>query len=271
MFGMIPKAIWSRLMPADDSNAIPQNANGLFIEWPDGTRGILETGCGDPAKLSDKEKRIHGIADEWPLAKAFEDQGWTAEDIDVVLLTHLHWDHAGGLTDAEGNPRFPKARHFVHRSEWDDATGGDPLLFRAYPKEIIEPLKSLDWQFVEDQDPFLPGVTAILTGGHTRGHLAYLFEDDALQLDHPAVEIAPRALLFAGDACPTQHHLRMVFHPAYDLYPLQTRAWKREWLNRCAEEEIPVFFSHDPECFGGQLAADPVAEMVIQHVYPISE
>ena len=267
MFGLVPKPIWSKLIEPDARNGIPQHAHALLVELADGRRVLIDTGCGPAERFSEKEQAIHGLGPGWPLMEALQGVGLSPEDIDLLLLTHLHWDHAGGATDAAGNPAFPNARLIVHRREWTDANSGDPLLYKSYPAEMIDPLHAYkDPLFIEDDETeILPGITAIRSGGHTQGHCVFLLESEALEIKHPdAGTLGPR-LLFAGDVCPTASHLRLVFQAAYDTYPLDTRRWKRTWLPRCAAENIPIFFCHDPQLSGATIATDERKEFVVVH------
>lgn len=273
MFGLVPKPIWNKLIPADDRNGIPQNANVLLVELDDGRKGLLDTGCGDPSSFSEKELARHGLARDWPLLEALESRGLTPAAIDFVALTHLHWDHAGGVGVVARNNAaawtFPNAIHYVHEQEWADATSGDPLLHKSYPTETLAPLQQLPKEqrvLISDNQPeILPGLRMIRSGGHTRGHCVVHLEYDGITLNHPdAASFGPlRHLIFPGDACPTQHHLRMVFQTAYDTHPLDTRRWKREWLPRAARDGIALFFDHDPDTCAARIRADERKEYVV--------
>ncbi|MFT5497784.1 MAG: glyoxylase-like metal-dependent hydrolase (beta-lactamase superfamily II) [Kiritimatiellia bacterium] len=258
MFGLVPKPIWSKLIEPDEHNRIPQNANALLVELDDGRRALIDSGCGPAERYSEKERQIHGLGPGWPLMEALTQRGLTPADIDVLILSHLHWDHAGGAATAEGHPAFPNAQLIVHEQEWSDAIGGDPLLYKAYPKETIAPLQGYSNRLLVSGDEvcIAPGITSIRTGGHTQGHCAFLLESDQLSIMHPEAEGLGGRVLFAADVCPTTSHLRLVFQAAYDTYPLDTRRWKQQWLPRCAAEHIPIFFCHDPRFAGATIFAD---------------
>lgn len=273
MFGLVPKPIWANCIPPNDRNGIPQNANVLLVELNDGRLGLLDTGCGDPTLFSDKELGLHGMTRDWPLMDALRQLGHAPEAIDFVILTHLHWDHAGGIglvsSDGDVSWTFPNAVHYAHEQEWTDATSGDPLLYKSYPADTLAPLKQLPadhLHLVQDAQPnILPGIRMLRSSGHTRGHCVIHLEDDALHIRHPSAETfgEVRHLMFTGDVCPTQHHLRMVFQTAYDTYPLDTRRWKREWLPRAARENTAIFFDHDPTAFAAKIQADERKEFVV--------
>lgn len=266
MFGLVPKPLWNRLIDCDEHNRIPQRALSLLIETDDGKRGLLETGCGDPAWFSPRERQLHHLETHWHLPRSLERLGLGFDDIDFVLLSHAHWDHAGGLTDPRGTPTFPNADIFLRAAEIDCATGGDPLLYKSYPPKIQQAFADLGHRIypVPDDDPeVFPGIYLLPAPGHTRGQACVFFTRPRLAgHDRP-----PPAALFTGDNCPTRHHLRMVFQSAYDTYPLQTRAWKRTWWPRCAEENLLLLFTHDPDVDGAWIQTDPKKEYQLTDTY----
>ena len=274
MFGLVPKPIWSRLIPADESNAIPQNANCLLIELQDGRKGLVDTGCGNPAWFSEKQRRIHDLDDSWLLMEALHANHLVPEEIDFVVLTHMHWDHVGGIgrMSEDGSPSltFPNAQHFVHTAEWRDAVAKDPLLGNSYLEDTFAALKATQHTnliLVTDAAPdILPGVRMARSSGHTYGHCVVVLSDDQLRLNHPDVHTLGRTdtLIFVGDACPTSSHLRLVFQTAYDTFPLDTRKWKRETFPEISKEGYVIMFGHDPMLFGATIQPDPKQEFVVQ-------
>ncbi len=266
MFGLVPKGIWSRMVEADEQNRIRQRAISLLIETEDGKRGLVETGCGDPVWFSDREREMSGLEEEWLLRQSLAEQNLGFEDIDFILLSHAHWDHAGGLTDPEGNPVFPNAEIFLRAAEVECATGGDPLLYKSYPPKIQAAFEQIGDRIfpVPDEDPeVLPGIYLLPAEGHTEGQACISFTRPTLS----GCDREVAAAIFTGDNCPTQHHLRMVFQSAYDTYPLKTRAWKRTWFPRCAEEDLLLLFTHDAEAYGAWIQADPKKEYVVTDMY----
>lgn len=281
MFGLVPKAIWSKRLPPDDRNRIAQDAHSLLVELDDGRKGLVDTGCGNPLGFSERERELQGLSDRWFLMEALGALGLRPEDIDFVVLTHLHWDHSGGCGEilADGSTRltFPRAQHFVHVQEWDDATGGDPLLGKSYPASAVRPLADHQQDhlvLVTDAAPaILPGVRMARSGGHTRGHCVIVLQDaQGLALVHPdaARFRGVSALIFAGDVCPTQHHLRLVFQTAYDTFPLQTRRWKEEHLPAIAADQDLLLFDHDPDLFGACIAVDAKDEYRVTEILPVT-
>lgn len=276
-YGVVPKALWQKVSPPDAGNRIPHNVHAWLVTLADGRRGLLDLGCGPAEFLSEKERALAGLGPGWPLLDALARLGVAPEEIAFVAVTHLHWDHIGGasrwLPGGGRAPAFPNAQHFVTRQEWADATSGDPLFYKAYPQAVLTPLREHPelLRLVDDDAPdILPGVQLIRTGGHTRGHAMIRLQSDTLELVDERGGRGPvaRAAVLAGDICPTQHHLRLVFQLAYDTYPLDTRAWKRTWLPCFVAERTVLLFDHDTECFGATLLADEKKEFVLDAVWP---
>jgi len=256
MFGIVPKALWNNLIPADEHNRIAQRVNTLLIEWEDGRRALLDVGCGAPDKFSEKARKINGV-NEWPLMEQLKALNIAPDSITDLLLTHLHWDHIGGAVAANGQAVFPEATLHVHEMEWEDAHSKDPLLHKAYPPEVVDPLPDLyPLNLLTDQQAVpLPGIRFERTGGHTRGHCVIEVEGDLIwTVSHPEAQLNQlQKVVYTGDAVSTHHHLRMVFHPAYDLFPLQTRTWKHERLPELAQSETLLVYGHDAQMFGSRL------------------
>jgi glyoxylase-like metal-dependent hydrolase (beta-lactamase superfamily II) len=263
MFGLVPKPIWSRLIKPDENNRIKQDAHVLLVELDDGRKGLVDTGCGSADKFTEKEVELHGLGPGWPLLEQLENVGVTLDQIDFVVFSHLHWDHSGGAS--MGSPgsltlSFPNAEYFVHAQEWVDATSGDPLLYKSYPADAIEPLKKISAEKLNlvsaEKKEILPGITLTRSSGHTRGHSVVCLENaNGIELIHPEsmFMFPPRRIVFTGDVCPMRHNLRMVFQTSYDTYPLDTRKWKRSWLPEIAAEGTLIMFDHDPDLFGATI------------------
>jgi glyoxylase-like metal-dependent hydrolase (beta-lactamase superfamily II) len=235
--------------------------------------GLLDTGCGSPAWFSEKERKIHGLEENWALMLGLESAGVAPDHIQFVVHSHLHWDHAGGTAHVDDDDAlhitFPNAKHYAHRKEWDDATSGDPLLHRAYPDYTIQPLLRMAESHItlieEDDAEVLPGIRMRRSGGHTHGHCAIELTDDVLEINHASAHEVPplTKAVYAGDVCPMQHNMRIAYGISYDLYPLETRVWKRSELPDIAAAGSLLLYIHDPDSFGGIIVPDERKEFVL--------
>jgi glyoxylase-like metal-dependent hydrolase (beta-lactamase superfamily II) len=271
MFGLVPRTIWQQFLVPDEFNRIPQNMNTWLIETDDGEFGLLDVGCGNPSWMSDKQRQIAGVDPCWHLQGALRTHGIDMTDIGFIALTHLHWDHAGAigrvLDDGGVEHTFPNADVFICDDEWQLATSGDPLLFRAYPSATIAPIEALPENrrhcLAATESIIRPGIRFAHTGGHTGGHCAIVFDEGSYEICHPEIAIlgSTRRAVYAGDVCPSQHHLRLVYHTAYDTYPMQTRQWKRTHLPLMAEQQDVLLFDHDVESIAATLQAHPQLEI----------
>lgn len=261
MFGIIPKALWSRLYPADEHNRIHLACNSLLVEpRGSGRRIIVETGPG--AKFSEKEQRLYGIdpsrwllpslrlSDQsaaggvpggWPPALgARPPAGLDPGSITDVVLTHLHFDHAGGLTCVDGDERlqrtFPNAAVHVQRAEFDDARANHGIMTVTYREENFSPIDEAGlWRLHDGDAQIAPCVRVAPAPGHTRGQQAVFIEGTA------------RTLVYIGDVMPTRHHLGPAYNMAYDLYPLDNRATKERLLGWIADHAALLALDHDPD------------------------
>lgn len=239
MFGLIPKALWQRVCPADYLNRIPLACNCLLVEWPhvSGRRLIIETGHGP--KYGEKEQRIFDIDPEHWLLPTLHAAGIEPASITDVALTHLHFDHAGGLT-FEQNGRlqlsFPNARVHAQRHEVEDAVRNFGVMTATYRRENLQPVSDADaWRLLDGPEDVVPGVRCVPTPGHTRGHHSILIEGRA------------RTLLFGGDLMPTRHHVGAAYNMSYDLFPLDNRESKRRTLEWLTERRALLAIDHETD------------------------
>ncbi len=245
MFGVVPKGLWNRRFPSDENNLIAQDTNCLLAQR-DGRSFLIDTGYG--SKLSEKTRKIFRSQSGDPLVENLAQLGISPEEIDVVILSHLHFDHAGGATqNVEGQLRttFPNAEYVAQQAEWETATADLPELRGAYPQENLFPLKaSGQLRLIDGDVEIAPGIRSIVTGGHTAAHQVIIIEDDG----HSAI--------YLGDICPTTRHLPMMWCMAYDVDLLQTRRIKEELLARAVDENMVAVFDHDPDQAAAFLARD---------------
>jgi methylmalonyl-CoA epimerase len=240
LFGIVPKPLWEQKTPADERNRIRLAMRPLVVR---GARTmIIDAGLGD--KESEKFCDIYGVERARNLDHALASAGLAPDDIDIVLATHLHFDHAGGFTvrDAAGRlrPRFPRAQYIVRRGEWEDATHPHERNRATYLADNYVPLADAGvLQLVDDDQTIMPGVKVRRTGGHTMHHQMVL------------IESAGKAAAFVADLMPTTAHLGEAWIMGLDLYPMDTLAAKKAFLREAVDRETLVFFEHDPSIAAG--------------------
>lgn len=208
---------------------------------------IIDAGAGD--KENEKFRDIYGLDRSRHLDHTLAEAGLAPEDIDIVLATHLHFDHAGGFTVRDGGgrlrPRFPRAQYVVRRGEWEDATHPNARTRASYLLDNYVPLAEAGvLQLVDDDQTIMPGVRVRRTGGHTPHHQMVVIESGG------------RTAAFVADLIPTTAHVPDVWVMGYDLFPLDTMAAKREFAKEAIEKKILVFFEHDPMIAAGYLTEE---------------
>ena len=241
MFGIVPRVIWSRLIAPDERNRIPMGTNVLLIRTPEANI-LVDTGIGDI--WNEKFRDIYAIRPFDPL----RDTGLRPEEIDIVILTHLHFDHTGGSVVREGEtyrPRYPNATYFVHALEWEDATHPNERTRASYVPETFQPLMEAGkLRLNDDYLEVVPGVRIQRTGGHTRGHQIVWIESEG-QLG-----------VFLADITPMIHHVPYPYIMGYDLFPLDTLRVRKEIYPVILKRKAVVFFEHDREPKVGTLGLD---------------
>jgi glyoxylase-like metal-dependent hydrolase (beta-lactamase superfamily II) len=242
MFGVVPKPLWSRVAAPDDRNRIRMGMRPLVVLGA--STMIIDAGVG--LKMDAKSAEIYGFDRAGSLDASLADAGLAPRDIDLVLASHLHFDHAGGFTarDPQGRvtPRFPRARYVARRGEWEDATHPHERNRASYFAENYVPLDEAGvLDLVDDDVEVMPGVRVRRTGGHTMHHHIVMIESQG------------RTAVFVADLIPTVAHVPLAWIMGYDLYPMDTLAFKREFLREALEGEYLLFFEHDPEIEAGYL------------------
>jgi len=245
MFGVVPKPLWEKRAPADERNRIRMAMRPLLVKGQH--LMIVDAGAGD--KMEPKLQEIYAFDRRESLDVTMTRAGVRAEDIEIVLASHLHFDHAGGFTkkDASGAivPRFPRARYVASRGEYDDATHPHERNRASYFAENFVPLDHAGvLDFWDADGEIVPGVRVRRTGGHTQWHhIVY-------------IESSGQTAVFAADLIPTTAHVDAPWIMAYDLYPMETLAFKRAFLREAIDREYIIFFEHDPSIAAGYIRQD---------------
>ncbi len=239
-FGVVPRPLWSRMVETDERGRILCRLNLLLIE-ADGRRVLVETGTG--VRMTEKDRDIKGVEAGDPV-EALRAVGEDPATIDFVVVSHLHYDHAGGMVDAEGRPAFPNARYIVQRDEVEAARGDELRLQGIMEAEQIELVRGArQLAEVNGDVELVPGVSVLRTGGHTRGSQAVLI--GTATSGGRAGDPRERAVFF-GDLIPTRWQLPIRWTSAYDDYPIAAVESRNELVRRAADEGWWCYFTHDP-------------------------
>lgn len=246
MFGPVPKRVWSRAYPCDPDNLVTLAARPLLLETRHGWM-LVDGGFGH--HLDERQRRLYNVSRAGRLAESLAEAGVAPAQVEWVVLTHLHLDHASGLV-AEGSdgrlrPLFPRARHVVQAIEVGEMASPHERERHAYEQRSWRPL--VESGLVEQVDgtrELAPGVEVFLTGGHSRGHQGLLLRSDG------------GVVLHLGDVLPTAAHLRPLWVSALDDFPLDSIEVKRRWLGRAIEGSWWIAFYHDHRVLAGRCGAD---------------
>ncbi len=236
MFGVVPKTLWSKQVEVDERNRIEMETNCLLVR--DESKTILiESGIG--YGFSRKERDIYGMEKSSNILESLKNKGVDPGDIDMVFLTHLHFDHAGGVVkmDNQGKPApvFPNAKHVIQRREWEDAINNFGIMKSSYNPEKLKVLEECGaLQLVEGDCEPVPGIKCMKTPGHNRGHQIITVESNG------------QTILFCGDLIPCSSHLKISWIAAYDLFPYDISVEKRDILESAVKGDWLLVFYHDP-------------------------
>lgn len=247
MFGTVPKVLWEKSNPPDEKNRIPMEARALLLKSPD-RKIVIDTGNGGDfvlkygEKLGSKFAELYNIDGSGPtLEKSLRSYGVEFSDVTDVILTHLHFDHAGGATkevDGKLAPTFPKAKYYVQKANLDTAQKPNLRERASYYPANFQPL--IDAGQLEvlfgDVEELLPGVSVHVSHGHTQGQQIVKVTDGT------------KTLLYCADVVPTSSHVRIPWLMGYDLNPVLLMEEKEKFLTPAADEGWYLFFEHDPYC-----------------------
>ena len=233
MFGVVPKTMWSKLVEADADNRIGMQTNCLLLDNGK-TKVLVETGYGD--KWTDKERGFWDLQ-ERTVVDALREIGCTPEQIDLVVVTHLHFDHAAALTrlDGDGNTvsTFPVATIVAQRQEWEDALANKSTMSKTYLRSHLDPVAD-QMQTPDGEHEILPGLSVMPMPGHTWGQHAVRFDDGA------------GIVCFPGDVMPTVNHVGPAFSMGYDVLPYVNKQQKAQLLDRASREDWRLVLDHEP-------------------------
>ncbi|MCP4713549.1 MAG: MBL fold metallo-hydrolase [Deltaproteobacteria bacterium] len=241
MFGIVPKALWNKKTPADECNRINMAARSLLIRGQSRTI-LVDAGCGN--KMNDKLTSIYGINTPTP-DSVLAPEGLCCGDITDVILTHLHFDHAGGSTTIKNGrpvPTFPRATYHIQKTQWEHACRPGAHDTGSYITDDFLPLQEHGViNLIDGNSTLFDQIELITTNGHTPAQ------------QHPLIKGVETSLFFCGDLFPTAAHLPAAWHMAYDVRPLEIVNEKNRIAARAADQNWLLFFEHDPD-----IAAAPI-------------
>jgi glyoxylase-like metal-dependent hydrolase (beta-lactamase superfamily II) len=246
LLGPVPWVLWGDLVAdeVDDKRRLLQALNCLLIETPAG-RVLVETGIGD--RVDAKTRAMRGYEGPW-IAPALETAGFTTESVAFVAMSHLHFDHAGGLLRADGERAFPNARIVAQRAEWEVALGDNPRLVASYVQPELTLVR--DWGaegWADGETELLPGVSVVPTGGHSAGHQAVIVRGTGERA---------QTLVFFGDLFMRPWAANPRWVTAFDDFPLDSVARKAELFGQAADEGWLIVLSHEARHPIGRLVRD---------------
>ena len=256
MFGVVPKPLWAQRIPADERNRIPLALRCLLVETPDALV-LIDNGVGN--KENDRFRDIYGIenaGEPTRLEDGLRAAGFEPDDIDIMLDTHLHFDHAGGNTfiddDGQIQLSFPRARYLVQKGEFEFAHLRNERIQASYLPHNFDPVHAAGkFEFLEGNQQVIPGISVLRTPGHTPHHQSVLIQSE----DETAV--------FLADVVPTSAHVPLPWIMAYDVEPLVTLESKRALWPRARAENWLLVFEHDPVVAWGRLDAAQTKPVVV--------
>jgi glyoxylase-like metal-dependent hydrolase (beta-lactamase superfamily II) len=246
LFGPVPWVLWGGLVTdeVDDKRRLLQALNCLLIETPSG-RALVETGIGE--RVDEKTRAMRDYEGPW-IASALENAGFLPESVNVVAMSHLHFDHAGGLLRADGSRAFPHAKIVAQKAEWEVALGDNPRLVASYVQpelRLVETLGKQGW--ADGEEEVMPGVSVVPTGGHSAGHQAVIVRGTG---------DGARTLAFFGDLLMRPWAANPRWVTAFDDFPLDSVARKAELFAQAVEEDWIVVLSHEARRPVGRLVVD---------------
>jgi glyoxylase-like metal-dependent hydrolase (beta-lactamase superfamily II) len=251
-FGVVPKVLWSRKVEADENNYVSAGLNSLLIRTGEKTV-LVETGMGN--KLSERMVKIYGQPAQ--LLKNLAAGGATPEDIDIVINSHLHFDHCGWNTvrhkDGKIVPTFPRAKYFAPAGEWEYARHPSERDAISYLKDNYDPLvASGQMTLLKGGEEIVPGISVKSFPGHTASMQGVMIQSGG------------RVACYISDLIPTSAHIDLAWGMAFDLYPLQTIESKKRYYAVSIPERWLTIFTHDPRTPWGYVEKDGLGKMTVR-------
>jgi glyoxylase-like metal-dependent hydrolase (beta-lactamase superfamily II) len=246
LFGPVPRILWDRFVTdeIDDDHRLLQALNCLLIETQSG-RVLVETGIGE--RVSDKVRDMRRYEGS-PIVPALRTAGFDPASVDVVAMSHLHFDHAGGLLLSDGSKAFPRATIVAQRAEWEIALGDNPRLVASYDQPEVRLVRAWGAEgWADGEREVLPGVSVVPTGGHSAGHQAVVVRGTG-----PGA----RTLAFFGDLCMRPWAANPRWVTSFDDFPLDSVAVKGSLFAQAASEDWIVVLSHEAVTPIGRLLPD---------------
>ena len=244
-FGIVPKVIWSNLVTPDELNRVKLNSNPLLVKT-DKHNVLIDPGLGN--KYSVKQKKIFKISYEPSIEKCLNEIGMTADDIDIVVATHLHFDHVGGCTKIENEkivPTYKNAIHYFQKNEWEDATHPNQRTKGTYYLENYVPLMEAGLvKLVEGNVEIISGISVEVTGGHTKYHQIVFAKSKG------------ETAVYFGGILSAVTHIKIPYTMGFDLYPVDIMKKRQELYQRAIKENWLVCLEHDPENRAGYFKFD---------------
>ncbi|HEV2468895.1 MAG TPA: MBL fold metallo-hydrolase [Candidatus Sulfotelmatobacter sp.] len=259
-FGVIPKIMWSRKMSADDQNRVTSGLNSLLVRTGKQTV-LIETGIGN--KLSDRMIKFYGQPAE--LLNNLSAAGIAPDDIDIVINSHLHFDHCGWNTirDKTGKivPTFPRAKYYAPEGEWQYARNPSERDSISFISDNYDPLVATgQMTLLKGGEEIVPGIRVQTFRGHTAHMLGIVVQSPG------ATPRGPSTACYISDLIPTSAHVDLTWGMGFDLYPLDTVASKKEYYARAIPENWLTVFTHDPKTPWARIERDDSGKMVAKGV-----
>jgi len=236
MFGIIPKPVWEKKVPADELNRVNMVTRSLLLV-SDEKKILIDTGNG--TKWEEKYKQIYDInTDQYNIEKSLGKYGFSSEQITDVICTHMHFDHIGGNTKIKSGkvvPTFPNAKYWISEENWNLAnhpSQKDAGSFIEHDWKVLAENQMIE--IINGKEPFIEGIETIVTRGHTPGLL------------HPVVSDGSNKLFYGADIFPMVAHIPIPWVMAYDVQPVVTMEEKQKLLQKMEREDWILFFEHDP-------------------------